>query len=325
MTQKIEHLAVGHQDPIEFKPGKFHPSLKLIPELSQESDEFLALAATVKKTGFIRPLLVDEEGRLVDDHSRSLWRVALRWQMKSVPVQLVKSADANLLIIHSLAHVRHLSKSAIAYLAEPQLQEHIRISLERYRKNLAKGQYFSTPPEAASDGGTNPPKLEQLAADLGFSKDTLDRAREVRSLFKAHPQKRDFIVEGGEQDGTVVSCTFQEWYEPKILRAFAGGEHESSRPLGLGAVIAAIQGNLATKDKGRIETRGQMELFDRSFIKASGNHYKYWHSMNSTSREYALAKLAAKAEAMKPEDRDGASEFYREVAKVYAGASRAGK
>ena len=321
MTQKIEHLAVGHQDPIEFKPGKFHPSLKLIPELSQESDEFLALAATVKKTGFIRPLLVDEEGRLVDDHSRSLWRVAMRWQMKSVPVQLVKSADANLLIIHSLAHVRHLSKSAIAYLAEPQLQEAIKIAVLHYRQNLAKGQHFPSPPEAA----TGLPTIEKMAEDLGLSKDTLDRAREVRSLFKAHPQKRDFIVEGGEQDGNVVSCTFQEWYEPKILRAFAGGEHESSRPLGLCAVIAAIQGNLATKDKGRIETRGEMELFDRSFIKASGNHYKYWHSMNSTSREYALAKLAAKAEAMKPEDRDGAAEFYREVAKVYAGASRAGK
>ena len=321
MTQKIEHLAVGHQDPIEFKPGKFHPSLKLIPELSQESDEFLALAATVKKTGFIRPLLVDEDGRLVDDHSRSLWRVAMRWQMKSVPVQLVKSADANLLIIHSLAHVRHLSKSAIAYLAEPQLQEAIKIAVLHYRQNLAKGQHFPSPLQAE----TGIPTIEQMALDLGISEDTLRRAREVRSLFKAHPQKRDFIVEGGEQDGNVVSCTFQEWYEPKILRAFAGGEHESSRPLGLGAVIAAIQGNLATKDKGRIETRGEMELFDRSFIKASGNHYKYWHSMNSTSREYALAKLAAKAEAMKPEDRDGAAEFYREVAKVYAGASRAGK
>ena len=314
-------MKIKQRDPIEFKPGKVHPALKLIPELPQESDEFLALAATVKKTGFIRPLLVDEEGRLVDDHSRSLWRVALRWQMKSVPVQLVKSEDANLLIIHSLAHVRHLSKSAIAYLAEPQLQEAIKIAVLHYRQNLAKGQHFPSGPQDQ----TGLPTIEKMAEDLGLCRKTLDRAREVCSLFKAHPQKRDFIVEGGEQDGTVVSCTFQEWYEAKILRAFVGGEHESSRPLGLGAVIAAIQGILATKDKGRIETRGQMELFDRSFIKASGNHYKYWHSMNSTSREYALAKLAAKAEAMKPEDRDGAAEFYREVAKVYAGASRTGK
>ena len=38
-------MKIEQRDPIEFKPGKFHPALKQIPELSQDCDEFLALAA----------------------------------------------------------------------------------------------------------------------------------------------------------------------------------------------------------------------------------------------------------------------------------------
>ena len=317
-------MKIEQRDPIEFKPGKFHPALKQIPELSQECDEFLALAATVKKTGFIRPLLVDEEGRLVDDHSRTLWRVALRWQLKAVPVQVVKSAEANLLLVHSLAHVRHMTKSAIAYLLLPVLENEVRAALAVHREKLAKGQYMTVVASGDNSGIPEAPTLEKLCADLGFSKDMLDRARIVHAAF-LDKKSYSFTVIGGAGDGSVVECTLKDWFEPKILRTPHGGEHEQNRPLGLGGVISAIEGIKATKDKSRNETGGQMELFEKSFIKTSGSHYKYWHGMSAASRREALEKLASKADFMKPADCEGMAEFYREIAKVYAEAAKAKK
>ena len=122
------------RDPNDFKPGKFHPALKLIPELAQDSEEFLALAAAVKKCGFIRPLLVDTEGRLVDDHSRSLWRVALRWQLTAVPCLV--TPEPMLALIHSLKDVRHMTKSAIAYLLLPVVENQVKAALAQHRENL---------------------------------------------------------------------------------------------------------------------------------------------------------------------------------------------
>ena len=308
-------MTIQQRDPNDLS---VHPSLKEIPELTE--DELKPIRSGMKQCGLIQPLLVDDHNRILDDHSRTLWLCAKKWQHKTVPVQ-VRTDDVDVLIIHSLVHRRHLSKSALAYLAEPRLQNAIKTAVHNYRQNLAKGQQIPV----GSQELTGAPTIAQLAESLGLSESTLDRAREVRGLFKAHSKSMDFVVEGGPEDGSVVSCTLQAWFEPKILKAYAGGEHEGSRPLGLGAVISAIQGILATKDNKRIETRGQMELFERHFIKGSGNHYKYWHSMSATSRREALEKLAARAETMKPEDCMGAAEFYREIAKVYAGACRTGQ
>ena len=306
-------IKIEQRDPNEFKPGRFHPALKQIPELPQDSEEFLALAAGVKKCGFIRPLLADEEGRLVDDHSRSLWRVALRWQLATVPVQVVPAAEAHLLVIHSLAHVRHLSKSAIAYLAEPQLQEAIKMAVHNYRQNLAKGQYSPSPLEAA----TGAPTIEKMAEDLGLSKDTLDRAREVRKLFKLHAEPRDFVVEGGERDGQVVNCTLQEWFEPRILTAFAGGEHEGARPLGLGAVIAAVEGILATKDKARPD-KNLSRLF-KKLLGGTENQLEFWNN----SQSEAIAELERRAAELEPEKCEALAAMHAQMAKIYRDHSKA--
>ena len=260
MTQ----IKIQYRDPRHLK-GRYTPALKQIPELPQDSSEFLALAAGLKKAGFIRPILVDENEQVIDDHSRSLLVAALRWgkDIPEVPVQVCCSADAPIIRIHSLAHVRHLSKSAIAYLAVPDLQPALDAARLQKLENLRKGQQT---PEGSS-GAFEAKTIEELAEELGICRETLKRAIEVRKAFE-DKKKYSFNVKGGERDGATVECTFQEWFEPKLLQSFIGGEHEDNRPLGLGGILAGIEAKKLNPEKfnpKKNSAQMELKLWEESF------------------------------------------------------------
>ena len=216
------------RDPQHLK-NKYQPALRRLPELPDGSEKFLAICAGLKKTGFIRPILVDETDNVIDDHSRTLLRAALRWQLKEVPVQVRSSQDAPMVRIHSLAHVRHLSKSAIAYLAVPDLQPALEAARAHKLEMLRKGQEIPVGKSVADGTQT----LEDLATELGISKYMLTMAVQVRKAFE-DKKTYTFNVAGGAKDGACVESTLKDWYEPKILQAYVGGEHEQNRPMGLG-------------------------------------------------------------------------------------------
>lgn len=245
---------IEHRDPAIIG-GHIHPALKSIPALDEKSPEFLAIAAGVGRCGILQPILIDEQGRVLDDHSRTMIRCALRWQLKTVPVQVRASEEVHLLIIHSLAHRRHLSKSAIAYLAVPHLDQEFETSRARRLQNIAKN---ATNHDSPASGLSK--TVDDLAEELGVGRSALFEARKVHQAF-ADKAIYQFNVTGGKRDGDVVECTLKEWFEPKILRPPIGGEHEQNRPLGLGGVIAGIasvkEGN---KDKFSPKQNGQLEL-----------------------------------------------------------------
>jgi len=257
------------RDPAELA-GHYHPDLKSIPELAEDSPEFLAIARGVQRCGIMQPLLVDEKGRILDDHSRTLLRCARRWQMKEVPVQVRESADVHLLIIHSLAHRRQLTKSAIAYLAYPHLAPAFEIARINHLEKLRKGQCFPVVPE----GTTGAKTVEELAVELGIGRTLFFEARDVHKKFE-DTRKYPRVVQGGPQDGADVELTLREWYEPRILRPPIGGEHENNRPMGLGAVIAGIASDRADIKKGGPpkEDDRQLQLFsnglDQLFVRAA--------------------------------------------------------
>ena len=302
------------RDPNDFKPGKFHPALKLIPELAQDSEEFLALAAAVKKCGFIRPLLVDTEGRLVDDHSRSLWRVALRWQLTAVPCLV--TPEPMLALIHSLKDVRHMTKSAIAYLLLPVVENQVKAALAQHRENLSKGQYKTFSASGGEGLVPSAPTLPKLCEELGFSEDMLDRARKVHDEFLSKTVYT-FDVVGGPQDGSVKQCTLKEYFEPRILQTPVGGEHEQNRPMGLGAVMAAIAGIRATKDKGRPE-KNLSRLF-KKILGGSENQLEFWQESQSA----AVAEIERRAAQLEPKTCEQLAAMHAQMAKIYRDHSKA--
>ena len=263
-------LNIEHRDPVSLK-GHIHPTLKSIPELSQESEEFIAMAAGVGRLGITEPLKVDAEGRILEDHSRTMLQCALRWQLTSVPVTVIPEPNVPLIIISGLAHRRHLTKAAIAYLATPLMHQAFTIAREKRLKNLAN---LDSALSALSSTKVPASTVDDLAEEMGICRRTLFDARKVHELF-ADKKVYSFNVQGGAQDGTVRECTLKDWFEPRILRAPIGGEHEQNRPLGLGSVKAGIasvrEGN---KEAFNPKSASQLELFDSGLNAFVGRAFK---------------------------------------------------
>lgn len=255
------------RDPQELR-DHYHPALKILPQLPDDSPEFLAISAGVKKCGIIQPLLINEQGQILDDHSRTLLRCAIRWQLKMVPVCVRYEDDIHMIIIHSLAHRRHLSKSAIAYLAYPHLQPAFEYARQRQLKQVRDG--------GAVSGETTESTVEDLAAALGIGRNLLFEAQEVHRKF-ADKKIYTFNVRGGAKDGGVMECTLKQWFEPKLLQPFVGGEHELSRPIGLGGIIAGIKQVIAASenpDQFNPNKNTQLELFSRGLDQFIGRALK---------------------------------------------------
>ena len=261
-------IKIEHHDPADLR-GHIHPTLKTIPELSEESEEFLAIAAGVGQLGIRQPLQIDDEGRILDDHSRTLLRCALRWQMKTVPVIVVPEPNVPLTIISGLAHRRHLTKSGIAYLSAGLIEQAFTASKHKRLENLANSQCF---PKVSAE--TPFKTAEDLATEIGIGRNLLFEARKVHELF-ADKRTYTFNVVGGSRDGSVVECTLREWFEPRILMAPIGGEHEQNRPLGLGGVIAGTA-SVKQGDKGKFNPKdaNQLELFTSGLNALAGRALK---------------------------------------------------
>jgi len=310
MNTKIEQ-----RDPNDLR-GHIHPALKLIPELDEAAPEFLAIAAGVGKCGIIQPLLVDEQGRILDDHSRTLLRCALRWQRKSVPVNVRASEDVHLLIIHSLAHRRHLSKSAIAYLAYPHLQPAFEIARANKLAKLAKNPENAV--VASADYGAK--TVEDLGKELGIERSMLFEAKKVHELF-ADKKVYTFNVRGGATDGDNVEMTLRAWFEPKLLQAFVGGEHEQNRPLGLGGIIAGIT---AVKEGDKSKFAPKMSQGD-FFADLFTRDLQKFNKLTDSRRSAALAVIEKSAAELPPEECDAAADTMFEMGRIYRDAANKAK
>ena len=311
-------MKIQTRDPHHLK-GKYSPALRRLPELPDNSEEFLGLAAGLKKGGFTCPILIDQDDQVIDDHSRSLLRAALRWQLKEVPVQPCSSDDAPLLRISRLAHYRHLSKAAIAYLALPDLDQAFEIARAKMLENLRK-------PQQTSESTQWTPKVEtvdELAVELGIGRSTLFDARKVRAAFE-DKKKYSFNVKGGPQDGAEVEMTLREWYEPRILRSFVGGEHEQNRPMGLGGILAGItaikEGN---RDKYNPKGKGQLSLFESNLDFTTG--WKYWAKLTPKDRDQHFKNFEDQLEFVPEAQRDELADYLEKLADKVRKAAKEGK
>jgi len=252
----------------------------------------------LKKAGFIRPILVDENEQVIDDHSRSLLVAALRWgkDIPEVPVQVCCSADAPIIRIHSLAHVRHLSKSAIAYLAVPDLQPALDAARLKRLENLRKGEDSPIVP----GGDDRDMTADDLAHELGIGRNLLFEARAVRKEFE-DKKAYQFDVEGGERDGADVRMTLREYFEPKIVQAFVAGEH--NEPVSLGGIMRSLK-IIRSNDKSKYSCKNanQLELFVGTFGRKAIRQFKSWAAMTDDARRQAREQIEQEASQLKPED-----------------------
>lgn len=298
------------RDPAELR-GHIHPALKSIPELAEDSQEFLAIAAGVGQVGVLNPLLVDEQGRILDDHSRTVLRCALRWQLREVPVQVLPDANAPMVIIHSLIHRRHLTKAACLYLTWNLYGPAVEKAVEQQRIRVAKGI------KKANDlqDGLSPSYAktkEELARELGCDPKMFDLCAKVVKLF-ADPKKY-WVPHLTNPDSDPVELTLREYFEPKLLRAPIGGEHEQNRPIGFAGILAGAESIKEENKEGafssrkNLNERGQMFLFERKVDLAGG--WKYYMKSSDEERQRYVEHFRQLVARLSDDEKDAMAEFF---------------
>ncbi len=295
-------MKIHYRDPQHLK-NKYSPALRRVPELLDGSEEFKALSLGLKKVGFIRPIIIDQDDQVIDDHSRSQLRAAINYQFKEVPVQVCSSDDAPMVRLHSLAHVRHLSKSAIAYLAVPDLEEAFDLARRKKLKQIKEDSVVSS--------GDDLKTVDDLADELGIGRNLLFEARKVRAAFEDKKKYPRTIV-GGKQDGEETEMTLREWYEPRMLRSFVGGEHEQNRPMGLGGILAGIAADKKPREDFNPKGKGQLSLFESKLDFAGG--WKYWTKLSNKDRTQHLKNFEDQLEFIPEDQRDQLADYLEKLA-----------
>lgn len=278
-------MKIELRDPAELT---VHPVLRAVPELDKEDPRFIALVEDIRERGMDVAIIGDGTGRIVDGRAR--WRAARRLQLREVPYVVRHDSQAAGIALGTLVARRHYTKSALAYLAWPLMEPAFEESRRRRVENLKKGQQI---PESGLRplSGT----AAALAEQFGIDRKVLFEAQKVHQEFARDEKRYAFETEDGVQE-----LTLREYFEPRILRAPIGGEHESNRPLGLGAVIAGIASVRLNSGGSKHEVRQQLELFT-STVGTLFKRFSYWQTLSATEQVEALKVIRREAASMAPE------------------------
>jgi hypothetical protein len=215
-----------------------HACIRHIPQWPDNSPRMEQLRHEIQATGIVPPILMTSKHEIVDADSRERWRAAKALQLDCIPVHIVADADIVSASLNVLIHRRHLTKSALAYLAFPLVKPALEEAQARAREKLKNANVSS------SDAQRRTAKtVEEIAEGLGIGTTFLKDARRVHEIF-------------------TKDAAFKAQMEPRLLCEPIGGEHEQNRPVGLGAIIAGYAGK-ANEDKARND-RSQLELFRAS-------------------------------------------------------------
>jgi hypothetical protein len=208
--------------------------------LSDDDPRFLALCVSIQRGGFDhdKPITIDEHGRILDGRHR--WRAAKRLGLETVPCIERAEAEAATVILNSIVARKHYTKSALAFEVYPFFkaahEEAVRMAQQARLRKLKQGVEV---PSTDSVGRRE--TVDQFAAAIGVSTDLFQQAANVHKIFAFDPSYAEQMI-------------------PRIYAEPVGGEHESTRPVGLGAVIAGYQGKTRTEDKAK-PVYNQLDLF----------------------------------------------------------------
>ncbi len=159
-----------------------------------EGDTHLrAVVASVCELGLIIEPLKVSKGRIVDGRLRMLGAKAAGFE--DVPTVEIAEEDVATVILHSLAARRHLTKSALAYMVFPVIENALAESRSRRLENLRKRQSGKGTSNTVQASGNT---AEEIAESMGVSRRYLVYCKTIIDAFRK--QKR-----------------LREIFEPKIL------------------------------------------------------------------------------------------------------------
>jgi hypothetical protein len=243
---------------------ELHPLVANLPRWADDSAEMTDLTRDIAARGIDQPLLVTvcaERGCYLLIDGRHRFAAARLAGLEQVPVLEREEEEAADIVLHSLVNRRHFTKSAQAYLCYPVLAAMAPDKPGRRNQSIES---------------TNSKSIEDLCADLGFSRDLYFQAKQIHEKFSSRPDLR-------------------ERFEPSIL---AGA--------GLGAVIAGMAGQEATLKKGKVTSAPEQLLFQAfSDVRV---RFERWDKLPATKREKVASQFCDVVTALPSEVQDAAYE-----------------
>ena len=259
-----------------------HPAAAMIHMPAEDHADSLAMVRSVSELGILTALKVCK-GRIVDGRLRQ--RGALGAGLAAVPFEEVPEEDVASIIVHSLLARRHYTKSALAYLGYPIMENALAESRRRRVANLQIGVNPSNPRSSISWTIGN---SGDLAEQLGVSRALFLMAAAIRKKFGAAPALRI------------------EW-EPKIL----------SGEMALGAVQQAISGKIAANE-GKTVPKGDANQLMLDLFSTAKVRLDRWEKLAPKQRDAAKEKFVTDFLANLPEELLDAAEEYLESRRVKA-------
>lgn len=240
---------------VQYRPTAelaIHKAIAGMPRLDPEDPRYDAMRGAWMESGILPPLYVTAAGKIVDGRHR--WWFAKDMRLAEVPVIEVDEDEVATVVMAGISGRNHLSKGQRAYLSFPYLQDAWEAAQRRRIEALKAGSNTG----ALS---TKVASLEELAERLGCGRDLMFQAKRLHELFGKIPALKDT-------------------WEPRILHP--------EEPVGLGAAIAGIAGQNASKGKPRPPARNSAL---RNFTVGWENLIRpasHWDRWNEEERELAV-------------------------------------
>ncbi len=291
-----------------------HELLKRLPPLAPDDPDVMKIAESISSLGRITdPLKITEDGRIVDGRRRRA--AAMRLKMAEVPVVYVPDTEAPFLVVSSLEHRAHFTKSQRAYLVAPFLQEAFDYARERKIASLKQGD---SPVANAVRMGIK--RVDEWAEGMGLTVRLLQQAQELRKFFEDHTPRTITDTDDVTEEGV----SFQEFFEPRILR--------EEKPYGLGAALAGIKAKLAMEAstaRGRPHTGGkpkaveqQLKLFGR-LITDELTRWEYWQAWDEETRAEHWQAVRERIADVPKTQADLMSQYHAKLAGEFRRAAKA--
>lgn len=179
----------------DFKVGdlSLHPIFKLVrqPEMAATSTEFRALVEDVRANGVMEPPKVTADGKIMDGRHR--WRAAKEAGLETIRCVVRPDDEAMSVVVSSLAHRRHYTKAALAYVMWPVAAKYRDHGIRVRSGNLKTGNSKNTNVLPKADGiGIQPGKglsLLEFADVIGVSTDTIQMAADLHARLEVSGDK----------------------------------------------------------------------------------------------------------------------------------------
>ena len=261
----------------EVEALSLHPIFKIVrqPEMAPDSMEFISLVEDVRRHGVMEPLKVTAKGQIMDGRHR--WRAAKAAGLDEVPVRIFPEEEALSIVASSIAHRRHYTKAALAYVMWPMaakyMEEGKRVSSGNLKRG--KGKNPNDPPKTDSVGNRDGKgaTLGNFSAEIGVSDDYLRMAADLHGILEVSGDK---LMRNGR--------TIRDAAEEMLF----------SLDKGFQPILAMI--GFETKGSSHAEncasgSRSNYARYIRDCMAVATKHFTKWDSVANEDREDVLNKV----------------------------------